>query len=445
MSASGPFPVRDSTTNATQVATAWLPAAFIVATVAWYFAYIHQHAMNVPFADDIYDVVKVLSDVEQAGSVADAFDILYAQHNDHRTISSRLVYGLTLIARGELDFRLLIFLANGALLLILCALYLSARQHPMKYLVLLPAAMVLFQLRFYGIMLWSMAAFAYFYVFLYGFCGLYCLHRVTPGRFAAACLLATLATFTLASGQLAWVMGFVSIVHQCLIRRTAHWRYLLGWSLLALIAWYCWRIGLETPNQPIAMLQRFIADPGYYVLYTLTLTGNAFSESSVAIAAGAGAAMLATLAAVTYATRRHEDKRLELCCWYIALTVVAMTLGRAPYSTIEYALSSRYSFPSVLLLSSLWVLVAVRLKLRDPRLLGVVALLAGVYLFTMYRIYEAPMQQHLTKRIDNFNQGKYWSWPRPMKETNAIVARAIEQGLYRPPDRPLSGLAAPEE
>ena len=146
---------------------------------------------------------------------------------------------------------------------------------------------------------------------------------------------------------------------------------------------------------------------------------------------------------MTYATRRHEDKRLELCCWYIALTMVAMTLGRAPYSTIEYALSSRYSFPSVLLLSSLWVLVAVRLNLRDPRLLGVVAVLAGVYLFTAYRVYEAPMQQHLTKRIDNFNQGKYWSWPRPMKETNAIVARAIEQGLYQPPERPLSGGADP--
>jgi hypothetical protein len=405
--------------------------------VAWYATLLYQNAMDVPFADDIFDVLKVLSDVIAAEDHRAALETLYAQHNDHRTLSSRLAYLALYATAGEIDFRALIFLANFALLLLLFLLYRAARGHPAGSLVLLPAALVLFQLRCYGIMLWSMAAFAYFYVFLYGFASLYCLQRPNPPRFALATSLAALATFTLASGQLVWLVGIPGLLYQALVRKSLSWRYLLAWVLLAALAVALWRAGLETPNTPGEMLHRVASSPGYYLLYALTLTGNAFSETSIPVAATAGAAMWIGVLLMTLPSRSGSHGWLLLCCWYVILTILAMTMGRAPYSTAEYALSSRYSFPSVLLLASLWVLLAVRIPIRNRALLAAVALLAAAYWTVSWQGYAEPLDQHLQRRVDNFDRGKYWSWPRPMKETNAIVARAIEQGIYSPPDRPL--------
>jgi hypothetical protein len=431
------LPPNDPVGQAHRFFTRWLPVGLILVTVAYYAALLHQYAMDVPFADDIFDVVKVLSDVVGAEDYRSALEVLYAQHNDHRTLSSRLVYLALYLTGGEIDFRLLIFLANLALLALLLLLYRAARGHPEAPLVLLPAALILFQLRYYGIMLWSMAAFAYFYVFLYGFLSLRCLRRPTVPRFALAAVLAVLATFTLASGQLVWLLGLLALLHHSLAGKSLPFRYVLAWLLLAAITIALWRTGLATPNTPGALLERVFTSPGYYLLYALALTGNAVSETSVALAAGAGAAMWMVLFIVTLRARTAADPWPVLCCWYIVLTILAMTLGRAPYSTVEYALSSRYSFPSVLLLATLWVVVAVQVPIRNIGVLAAAVLLSAAYWAGSRQLYVEPLQAHLERRVDNYNRGKYWSWPRPMKETNAIVARAVDQGIYSPPDRPL--------
>jgi hypothetical protein len=416
----------------------WLPAILTLAVIGCYFGFLYQHAINVPFADDIFDVVKVVSDVVAADDHFSAFQVLYAQHNDHRTLASRLVYLGSYAVVGELDFRVLTFLANLALPLLILFFYLVLRTHTAKYLIILPIALILCQLRGYGIMLWSMAAFAYFYVFLYGCYSLYFLHNVSPVRFVLAALLACLATFTLASGQLIWLLGFASLFYQAVVRKASSYGYLLGWSILAFLIWQLWRTGLATPNTPLAMLERVWAEPGYYLLYTLTLMGNVVTEQSVALAAMTGGIMLVIFLTLLLRPADERDLRLALCCGYVLLSIIAMTMGRAPYSTVEYALSSRYSFPSTLLLASLWALLASRYSSRNMGLFAIASLLGFLYFLHTYRQFADPLQHHLEKRVDNFNRGRYWSWPRPVRETNAIVATAISQGIYRPPERPLA-------
>ena len=54
-----------------------------------------------PFADDIYDILAVLSQVIAAEDKMSAFQILFAQHNDHRTLASRLIYCLSYLMSGS--------------------------------------------------------------------------------------------------------------------------------------------------------------------------------------------------------------------------------------------------------------------------------------------------------------------------------------------------------
>ena len=81
--------------------------------------------MNIPYEDDIPDLLKFAVHAEQLNGVQETLEIEFRQYNDHRVEATRLlVYGIYLI-EGEMDFRTLIIIANLGLLLILFLLYLK--------------------------------------------------------------------------------------------------------------------------------------------------------------------------------------------------------------------------------------------------------------------------------------------------------------------------------
>ncbi len=408
----------------------------LLAVAGFYFTYLYQHAINVPLADDIYDILRPLVEASNTENITVALQSLYEQHTDHRTIASRLVYGAIYLATGEVNFRTLNFVANLALPLLLLALYLMSAGSPRRLLVLLPAALLLLQLRAYGITFWAMSSFAYFYVFVYGFFCLLFLHNTDRRRFCFALVMATLASFTLASGQLIWLVGLVSLAQQSLLRRSLSPHYLLWWLLSAIAVLLLWRVEQVARISPVILLQNFFSDLGHSGLYTLTLLGNFISESSVAVAAAAGGLMLVILCACSLHRWREPDLRLELCGWFIVLSVITMVLGRG-FASVDYGLSSRYSFPSVLMIATTWMLLAMRLRLGHWSALLPAILLALLYSGHSFWTYSHALQPYMEKRVEDFNRGHYRAFGFPMKESNRIVAEAIELDIYSPPSRPL--------
>lgn len=414
----------------------WLPSIGIFLAIAWYGAFLFAHAINIPFADDILDVLQLINGLENAEDLTTKAELIFAQHNDHRTLSSRLVYYTVFLVEGEVNFRSLTFVANFALVLIFALWYLAIRDHSARWLILLPVALVLFQLRTYGITLWSMAAFAYFYVYLYGFACLYCLGKKGTFSFVAALVLATLATFTLASGQMVWFIGFAALLNQSLVLKRTSIVLPVLWFMATLVAMLVWRAGLETPNSMSQVLGLLWETPVHHLCYYLVLLGSAVSESSVVTTVVAGVVMVSVLAASTVYNFRADNLCLELFGWFICLSVFAMVLGRAPYSDIEYALSSRYSFASVLLLSNTLLIVAYRVDSRFLKLAPVVVSLSLIYCITSYRLYSVALQPYMEKRVDNFNRENYWVFGKSKKETNPIVQESVSLGVYIPPPRP---------
>ena len=339
----------------------WIPLCLGLVAIAAYAAFLYRHALNIPFANDIVDVLQVLLSLMSATDSDAVLEALFAQHNDHRTAATRGLYWLLWQGNGEVDFRLLTFVANSALLGLLGLYAVALRREAGLAWLLCLAALLLFQLRAYGITLWPMAAFAYFYVYLYGFASLLLLRRSGLLSFALALIFAVLATFTLASGQTLWLVGLVLLCQQCWLGRWRHPLYVLTWLLAMLLTLWAWRLGLETPNTMGNVLTHMLATPGHHLLYFFTLLGSALSESHLGAAALAGFGMFLLLCLSTYRQRHSRDLALETLGWYIVLSTAAMVLGRASFSEVDYALGSRYSFPSVLMLANSALIMAVRL------------------------------------------------------------------------------------
>jgi hypothetical protein len=411
----------------------WMPACGIAAVIVFYAQFLYQHALNIPYHDDIVDVVQLLINVTKSAQLTHTFSLFFERYNEHHTLASRLIYYSALLLEGEINFRTLTFLANAGLLLLLLLLYLAMRKNSRALLILLPAALVLFQLRAYGLIFWAMASFAYIFVYVYGFASILCLRRATAVRFLAAIGFAILGTFTLATGQLIWLVGLVSLLHQSLILRRISTVYSACWLVIAVLFLTAWHVDYTTPVTISSNLQSVVSAPLHYMGFFLALLGSAVSASSVWLAVFVGGFLVFIVSYSAIRNVAREDITLELFAGYIILTVAVITFGRAFLVEQDYALVSRYSFPSIFLLATVIVLCLSRLP-ENARTLKISFAVVGLmlaYWVHSFQAYSPFLQGALEARVNDYNSGFYFVYGEPIKETNAISL-----GLYNPPSAP---------
>ena len=439
--------------------TRWLPLLAFCAVLANHFWYVNSHAINIPHQDDIYDFIEFVSLVENADNTSDAFSILFSQYNDHRTSATRaLVLGIYLI-EGELDFHTLTLAANLGLWLILLLFYLTVRKEKYRWVYLLISALLLLNLRTYEIVIFSQAAFAFYYVCFYAFACIFLLHRVTLPRFLLAAVFCTLSSLTLASGQIVWLLGLASLVHQCLFagRRSLIWPAM--WLLVAAVVLMLWHADftpvthkltseliMKSSDAPPVVLgggfQTALVDPSIvqtlvrYAVFFFALLGSAPFYFSAVAAGVAGFVLLAVLSFFTLKFYQHDDIRLALYCWFIVGFAAAVTVGRSLLAGPDYILTSRYSFISLLLVCTLVLLLLVRSALGRRPLVVIILALAVVYFGWLNSHFETTAKNYTNGRFTTYNRGHFPVMLMPVGESGLIVKKAISAGIYNPPCRP---------
>lgn len=415
----------------------WVPVAGLAAVLLHHALFLYWHAVNIPYADDIFDMLGVLSATVQSNDPSQTFGLLYAQYFNHRTLSNRLIHYLVLLVTGEVNFRTTVFLANLVLPLLLLLLFLTIRQQTYRWWILLSAALILFGLRTYELTLWT-APMDDMYVYVYAFAALICLRQARWVRFAAAVVFASLATFTLANGQLIWLVGLISLLHRSLVLRRATLIYVYGWLLSAGIVLSLWHLGFDKGYSASTVLGMLLKAPLHPIAYFLSLMGNAVSGSSTLVATSVGCGLLFLIGYSSVRRFREEDLTLEFFAWFIVLSLLTITFGRAPLTAIEYALSSRYALPSSLLLILVVAALAHHVSLRWQNMgtYFVIFLLCALHYGASFQTYRPALQHMLEKRVASYNRGKYWAFGSSHQETTAVVMTAVADGIYTEPPRP---------
>tara|TARA_R110002072_G_scaffold109763_1_gene237232 strand:+ start:1025 stop:2419 length:1395 start_codon:yes stop_codon:yes gene_type:complete len=437
----------------------WLPLAAFCAVIAHHLWFVNSYAINVPHQDDIYDFVQFVSVVENTDSAGDGFKALFNQYNDHRTSASRLLVFGVYLTEGELNFHTLTLVADLGLLLILLVFYLTVRKEKYRWVYLLVAALMLLNFRYFNIILFSQAAFAYYYVCLYAFACIFTLHKVSGPRFLLAAVFCTLSSLTLSSGHIVWLIGLVSLLHQYLVsgHRSLMWPAM--WLLVATVILTLWYgdftqgvymitselIANNVDSSPVTAGEvpfRAMVDPSIaqileqYATVFLVILGSAPIYFSTVGAGAAGLVILLVLLFVSLKSYKHDDIRLALYCWFLVAFAAAVTVGRALLGTPEYVLNQRYSFISALLVCTLVLLLQVRFSLvRTPAVLLVLLLAVTYWSWSNFR-FEPQVQNHMNQRHSTFNNGHFPVVLMPVGESDVIVNKAISDGIYNPPCRP---------
>jgi hypothetical protein len=407
-----------------------------------------SNAINLPLNDDYYDVLVFYGAYLNASSVPEVIASITAQHMDHLNVFSRLVYIVYGEMFGEMNFYDLSILSNLcfpgiALLYFIC---IKRRIEPSMALYAI-VAFAMFQLCYYRLNVWSMAAMSHGYAWLFSFATIVLLFSKHKYSFALAMFMALVATFTLALGTLLFGLGvLILLIRKFELNEPVEvWRFglWLAWGLCVAILF----LSLYDSHYDVAAAsptEHILKSPLNRVKFFFGYIGSAFyfGRDEAAYLAGA---IISTLYIVLIFLRSWRTTP-EIFCFLTLLMITAPMLAftRGIIGMGEYTVPPRYALVSMnmalCIVLSFAALEGFRTRVRtELLLLPVIAFSIGSY------AYNLPLLKDLTQwRIDSYckwqEQGDHreitqWPWLFRPEKIATILQQSIDSGYYQPPTK----------
>jgi hypothetical protein len=404
---------------------ALVPVAFILTRVA-------SAARDIAYWDEFDTALSLLLQLDSGVGFGDLVARLFAVSNEHRMVTSRLMFAVSYWLTGTVDFAVVSWIGNASLVA-LCVLLVVAVKTPVRRLRLgFVLAMLLFQLEHYENFLWSGSSIDHFQVVLLAGAAVIGLAAHTRTGLLVGALCALLATFTLAHGMVVWPAGALMLWQT---RRLAH---LKVWCLVGACAAAGFLAGFQ-----LNTAQRFVEPSwaGAWVVahYWLATLGSVPALGHTGWAPWLGLVLLAALAEIgRRGAVRRESIAFPLACYAVA-ALALIAAGRAAES--GGVVHSRYFVLSALA----WALVVFMWldRVSHPRrplalLWGCVPVLAA-FNIAADQLFTAPTDTWLEcrdraavrfKQYGVDGRGPFTLHPAPEHATQ-LLHIAEQRGVYR--------------
>ena len=312
------------------IALALVPVAFVAATVA-------VSMRNIVYWDEFDTALDLLLALDTGVDLRGFFERIFAVNNEHRMITSRLLFALSWWTTGTVDFEFIGAVGNSFLVLLCVTLIASAGTTVRRVRLAVILAALMFQLEHYESFLWSGSSIDHFQVVALAVGAIVGLSRGSKTGFALAAILAVLATFTLAQGLVIWPVGAFMLWRAR--ERTGFWIWLAvaASTGLAFFQGFALNEGHQIASQ---------TGVGHVLLYWLALLGAPLALGYAPLAPYAGVLLLAGLLWLGMRRAWHlEPVMLPVALFCIgALALIA--IGRAEVAGGQ--LQSRYMVLSAL-------------------------------------------------------------------------------------------------
>lgn len=357
---------------------------------------------------------------------------LFAINNEHRMVTSRLLFAASYWLSGTINFAW-VDLAGNAAIVALCLVLVASAGPPERRLRLgVLLTFLIFQLEHYENFLWSGSSIDHFQVIFLAAGALLALTRETRAATLAGALLAILATFTLAHGLAVWPVGAV------LLALSGRRRDLAIWGTVSLLAVAGFFAGF-TVNSAESFATFSATGAGKVLLYWLSILGAVPALGYPPAAPFLGGGLLLILAlAVWHGAFRRERLALPLATFTLLATSM-IAFGRAEHSGGE--VFSRYYVLSALA----WALGLYMLLNRYSHPRRPLTLLAAV--LPLLVAFNVIANRQFTDETESWlncrdiaavnykhygvdGQGPFKLHPTPARST-ALLHRAESEGVYQ--------------
>jgi hypothetical protein len=405
-----------------------LPVVSYVGTVVWF-------SYDFPYLDDYPAIVDFVLRLRGA-SWPETGQLLLEQNNFHRVVWLKLLvwfgYGLT----GQVDFRVLQWIGNSALLLTAWLLYrnqqqdMSRQSEPGNVLFFAPVVLLLFQFQGWNLAFWSMAAVSNLWAPAWA---LLAFGLAAHRRVGWALGVGVVATFTNGNGilvlpLLALACGFAG-----------NWRASIGAAVVAGLVLAFYFTDYTNPAGPalqnlltINKLTHLLA------LDTLFLGATLYHPAAPALAHLIGGLSIGWVVYLLLIRYNRTNPTLFWMLVFLHLTGLMAALNRIE-NPAEVMVASRYRNIPALLLSITYLTVFEQFRIRNWshfRLVGwaSVAVAAGIWLVSNVTYHSKITRFRELKQTDHV----LWSRFGQVRGSSPIYAPAqrltqlAQAGIFRP-------------
>jgi hypothetical protein len=399
-------------------------------------------AVNLPILDD-YQIILGTTNLlhETHGVASHAAIILTSEHNGYKLIFENSVVWLFYSLIGRIYILPLVAIGNGLALVIFLAVALMARDNADDHLswlvMLIPAAFLIFQLQYASALNFASSSLQHLAVIAFSLLAIYLTTRSSSGAFIFSCAGSVLAIASSPNGFFLAPVGLLILIQQKQWKRIGYW---MGLFILMLVLYLFRYTSTTTPQGTIVE-----AGPALHninIVYALSFLGSSVARySSVLPSIVLGLLFCAIIALA--AARRYffQNPAVFYSMVFILLNAIAVSSLRSD-SGVAQSLASRYrTYSNLMLVFSYFFLaenIARLWKNRNARrgaFLAVTVLSAafctvsdragtrflGEKKFALIESYQAEWQNGLTAE----------HLPNEAIETNSILRRQIEAGIYR--------------
>ena len=372
-------------------------ACLLVLVAAFFYYFVYQNAINVPYFDD-FAYLRYVLNFQKTPSVLEFLRLLEEKHNGHGVITAKLVFWLNGLIEGQINFRTLTIIGSGLVLILFNYFRKILNTNKIDFFYLFPVGLLLFTPAYHENIFWAAALWQYTASFVVGIATYYALAQPSRWTLAMAALLGFLMTYTNGNGLFGMYIGAVIPLLQGRYKRLGGW--LLACVLTTIVFYWYYPFGFgslaeaRTLRGSFLTIVSFFGAAGHYLrggLLEVAITG-----ASVVLSLFGGLGFLTVLFLGQFFKRQKNGtilviftrspanlSLLALLAW-LAITGLGVAVARASNSLESPA---RYMIYSVVTLAALYVAALLILPARLQKWLAFgmtgfgTVFVVGTYLF----------------------------------------------------------------
>lgn len=337
--------------------------------IAIYYTVVLSFSVNFPISDD-FALIEFINEFISTNGFYQKLMLFWNQHNEHRIVTTKIVFLAYYEIFGTLNFTHLCLIGNLAILAIYVLLWqqlYNDMNNKATPLLMIFITCMLFQYGSGESMIWAMASISNYYVLFFTLLSLAFLKENKGPHFILAVIFAVLSSCTQGNGLAALIAGALYLFSQ------KRYRLFMYWLLTTLVVFFFYFSNYTTPTHH--------SDPLYFYSQILKITLFTFAFIGSAFGMGASHYPVLTkiflllsiliglyLSIITlYFIYRKKYKDGNIFIWFnifIMITAFLTAVSRINFGLTQ-AMASRYHINSSLMVISTTIIIIESLEWKN--------------------------------------------------------------------------------
>ena len=400
-----------------------------------YFYSIYIYATNIPFSDDFHRGLNDIISIIQSASLQKKLALIFSHNLETLLLFQKVIILLIYSIWGEIDLKTPLFIGNSTLLGFLFFAYKMMPEKRERVFLVLPAALILFQLKPNWVyMIWSVNV-GRLYSFFFAGLVFYFLDKGSTKYFLGASFFAICASLTNAGGVAVIPTGWIMLIIQK--RFKLAWVWLVG--NLILLGFYSYWGGFTSSFTSSLFSISSLNDLARIGLFFISFLGSMFSFENQTVIFTFGIIMVCHFIFLIY--KKYYVMNLAVFGFMIYIIHLAAIAAIYRSGLGENAVfADRYKIHSLIMILMIYIslvdLFYSRINRKWVFVISMVVITASMY-FISY--VEGKQKLAFSKfllvwRTNQWLDKNYNLLAHPYQDqANAIMTRALTSGYYKLP------------